>query len=213
VPPTPAPTPNYASQINNAAGDISFTLGAGTFPWSNEVFCKDQTITLTGAGKGVTIMDAGGAHRFFTLKGNCKIVLNHLTMQGGDAGNGAGGVFTQDSSYSSSDKITATMCEFRDNMAGDGGVVYHAPALWQSCSFTNNRATRVRAPRCCSFTTFCTHPPSPPPHPCTPPCPQYGGVLAGYWPETFNDCSFTKNRANIVRLLDLLSLPLIALIC
>jgi hypothetical protein len=54
------------------------------------VTCSGKTITLTGAGAGVTILDAGAVRRFFTLNNGCKLVLRSLSLRTGNRG-GSGG--------------------------------------------------------------------------------------------------------------------------
>ena len=44
-------------EINDAADGAVINLPAGTHKWSNEVHCWGKTITVLGAGKGVTIID------------------------------------------------------------------------------------------------------------------------------------------------------------
>jgi hypothetical protein len=44
-------------EINDAADGAVITLPAGTHKWDNEVHCRGKTLTVLGAGKGVTIID------------------------------------------------------------------------------------------------------------------------------------------------------------
>jgi len=129
----------------------TINLAAGTFAWKREVACNGKTITLVGAGKGATILDAGGARRFFTLGSGCTLVLRGLSLRNGKASgsfpaNGAGGAIL----VNSGGTLSARDVEFKGNSATWGGAVRvfggaagtaGGTASFTSCEFTSNSAT------------------------------------------------------------------------
>jgi hypothetical protein len=125
--PTPSPTPppptywcmfgcpsgsDLAAAVSVAADGAEFVLpGRGVITWASQVTCAGKTLTLTGAGKGATILDAGGARKFFTLINGCTLVLRKLSMRNGKAGYYGGAISGQGSTLHASD------VEFKDNSA------------------------------------------------------------------------------------------------
>jgi hypothetical protein len=94
--PTAAPTPaparlplwkgaDVAADAQDAADGATINLMAGTFVWSRTVVPIGKTLTITGAGKGVTILDAGNVRRFFGSESNAMtLVLCDLTLENGN---------------------------------------------------------------------------------------------------------------------------------
>ena len=61
--------------LRGLCNSTAFRLGAGTYAWTSEVTCSAETVAVMGAGKGATVLDAGGARRFFTLNSGCTLML------------------------------------------------------------------------------------------------------------------------------------------
>jgi hypothetical protein len=175
----PGNAPDYAAQLNAAVGDVTLTIGAGTFAWSQLVECTgSKTITINGAGKDLTILDAEGmdaadligkteattastahsvsrtdaGHGFFWVKGTCTLKLNDLTLTRGR--DGSGGAIQQHYADRYS-KIEATNVKFLDNISGGygGAVSTSGFADFTNCEFVNNRAGRTGGGVCSSYTT------------------------------------------------------------
>ena len=88
-------------EINNAADGAVITLPAGTHKWDNEVHCRGKTITVEGAGKGVTIIDAArqdtpDASGKYTPRYLAHPDLNSATNWGRDDTSGSSRHFTVD---------------------------------------------------------------------------------------------------------------------
>jgi hypothetical protein len=123
--PTPAPTPpptpvvwagsDLAADVALMTDGATINLAAGNFAWTSDVTCAGKTLTLTGAGKGATVLDAGGVRRFFTLNSGCTLVLSKLSLRNGKVKDNQYGAAILANSGSTLD---ARDMEFKDNSAG-----------------------------------------------------------------------------------------------
>lgn len=131
-----------------ADGD-TINLAAGTFAWTKTITCGyfvTKTITITGAGKGQTVLDAQSARTHIFMGKGCNLVLRDLTLANGrSSGNGHGQYGGAIRAFSDT-TIDATNVEFKNNeatnLSGSGGAVYLASctATFTDCSFTSNKA-------------------------------------------------------------------------
>jgi hypothetical protein len=148
---------DLASDVEAMADGATIHLAAGTYAWKSyqnqdakdrgipngEGIClgcdgKSKTITLIGAGKGATVLDAGGARRFCKIKGGT-LVLRDLSMVNADH-YGSGGAFN----LRSGTFLDARNVEFKDNVARYGAVVFTdsgGTMSFTSCDFTGNLAS------------------------------------------------------------------------
>jgi hypothetical protein len=110
-------------EVSSASDGATVELAAGTHAWSHEVMCS-KTTTVTGAGKAVTVLDAGSERRFFTLQSGCTLTLKHLSLHNGASDQG-GAIYE---SYGSSSTLYATDVEFKDNSASSWVRTRAAPA-------------------------------------------------------------------------------------
>jgi hypothetical protein len=94
-------------------------MGAGTHAWSSEVTCAGKTITLAGAGKGATILDAGGARRFFTLNSGCTLVLRALSLRNGKTSGSGWDSYGGAILAKSGSTLSARDVEFKGNSASN----------------------------------------------------------------------------------------------
>ena len=128
TPPTPSPTPgsasvpwsgsDLASDVRGASDGAEFWLGAVTITWASDVACN-KAVTVVGAGKGVTVLDAGNARRFFSMESGCALTLKHLSLHNG-AGrphNGKASGYGGAIKAASGSTLYATSVEFKDNSA------------------------------------------------------------------------------------------------
>jgi predicted outer membrane repeat protein len=165
---------DLAAHVQHTTSTEPIHLASGTFAWSSEVSCTtSRTITLNGAGKGVTILDANKAHRFFTLSNGCSLILNDLTMINGEGGVAGGGAIMMPGTAN----LDATDVEFKDNKAtmGSGGALFAEVGTTHPAHTTCTR---------CDFTRNT--------------CYYYGGAIfshhdGSFW--TFNDPSFVDNAS------------------
>jgi hypothetical protein len=134
--PTPAPTPpptpvvwagsDLAADVALMTDGATINLAAGNFAWTSEVTCSGKTLTLTGAGKSATVLDAGGARRFFTLIKGCTLILSKMSLRNGktNANHEFGGaIYVKCESHKGalcigSSTLDARDMEFKDNFAG-----------------------------------------------------------------------------------------------
>jgi len=132
---------DLAADVALMTDGATINLAAGTFAWTSQVRCTGKTLTLTGAGKGATILDAGLARTFFFLDSGCTLVLSKLSMRNGNSGGGwpfdrGGAIYAQ---YGST--LHASDVEFKGNFASHFGgavAVRDGTASFTSCDFTSN---------------------------------------------------------------------------
>jgi hypothetical protein len=142
------------------ADGATINLAAGTFAWTNLVTCTGKTLTITGAGKGATVLDRGvgvplsslpawdrgetarvrsqwttamWSRQFFKLGTGCTLILNGLSMRNGQHNHGGAIWLTPGS------KLDARDVEFKDNTGSD---VRH----FRAAAPATTRAPRTAAP-------------------------------------------------------------------
>jgi hypothetical protein len=141
--PAPYTGSDAAAFINSAADGATIELAAGLFEWKSEVTCVGKTLTLTGAGKGATVLDAGGARRFFRLNSGCTLVLRALSLRNGKRaatvgpGSHSGAIYANSGST-----LSARDVEFKDNSATK---VRCAPPLPPALARATAAAAHTRA--------------------------------------------------------------------
>jgi hypothetical protein len=104
----PVPLP---ARVRDAADGSTIELAAGTFAWESQVTCTGKTITIRGAGKDSTVLDAGGVERFFILERGCVLMLRDVSLRNGN-GAGGGAIFAKSDS-----SLDARNVEFKNNVA------------------------------------------------------------------------------------------------
>jgi hypothetical protein len=214
--PTPAPTPavwagsDLAADVALMTDGATINLAAGTFAWTSEVSVWHKTLTLTGAGKGVTILDAGVApgvapRRFFTLNtySGSTLVLRALTLRNGKASTSGSYLYGGAIFLKTGSTLDARDVEFKDNSA----VYVRHPTPRRSPA----AAARARARSRRRHSHAPTHLPLTRPHPPNRPLPllapaaparatQGGAVdVQGGSTASFTSCDFTSNSADFVR--------------
>jgi hypothetical protein len=114
--------------VSGAADGAEFWLAASTVVWGSKVTCNGKTVTIVGAGKGTTVLDAGwparaaanrspiawpgGSYPFFSLSSGCTLVLRSLSMQNGKSDFYGGAISMYDGST-----LDARDVEFKGNSA------------------------------------------------------------------------------------------------
>jgi hypothetical protein len=184
--------------VSGASDGAKFVLGASTVTWASEVSCSGKTLTITGAGKGATVLDAGEARRFFELGSGCTLMLNGLSLRNGNGlslRNG-GAIYANRGST-----LNARDVEFKDNSAIF--VRHSAPPPRHAVP----PPAPVRAAAAVAHThPTPTHPPARRPLPLTAPaalacdCATQGGAVYVKGTASFTSCDFTSNSATMVRL-------------
>ncbi|MCB1093335.1 MAG: hypothetical protein KDL87_17490, partial [Verrucomicrobiae bacterium] len=121
---------------NDAAADV-ITLGAGTHVVTGNAFFVNTQLSIEGAGKNVTIIDAAGGStdRVFTVNNSTAFGLTDLTITGGGSSSVVGGALNiQDSN------VTGLRVSFQNNTASAGGAVYFngSSVLPNTVSFTDS---------------------------------------------------------------------------
>ncbi len=122
--------------VNNAG---TIHLASGTY-YSNTTGHRDygleitKNITISGAGKDRTIIDAGGNSGIFNILGT--VTIRDITfINGNETGYGSGGAI---GNYGS---LTLTNCKFENNTAKNGGAIVNGKNLTiTNCDFTSNTA-------------------------------------------------------------------------
>jgi hypothetical protein len=138
--------------------------------WTTEVICDTaKTVTVTGAGAGVTIIDAGAKRRFFTVRGGCQLVLQGLTLRNGKSSpylspTSGGAIF-----INSGATLDASSVEFKGNVAEQKNYAYMRRRRTSTQQYMESvRAVTTVLPRPCrSHTRAPTHATVTP----VPPCP------------------------------------------
>jgi hypothetical protein len=194
---------DLAEDVKNMANGANTNLAAGTFVWKSTVNCGhngEQTITLTGAGKDKTVLDAQSLRTHFVLGHGCNLVLRDLALHNGKSSGSGHGQYGGAIRAMDTVTIDATNVEFKNNEAvggsGSGGAVYLAGSsctgTFTGCSFISNKAGdgggAVFLSSASATFTGCTFNENY--------CPNSGGaVWAGHAPAhvTFKDNSFSGN--------------------
>ncbi|MBL9153841.1 MAG: LEPR-XLL domain-containing protein [Verrucomicrobiales bacterium] len=144
---------------NNTAGDDLIQLAAGTYSLSlagvNEELAAtgdldiraNGSVTITGLGKGITVIDAAQIDRVFDIIDGATLILENLTVTGGALNYSHGAGFY--ARYGST--VLLTDVEIRDNVVqSTGSGDRHGGGFWSNSAtitgtgvdLTNNRAER-----------------------------------------------------------------------
>jgi predicted outer membrane repeat protein len=140
-------TPETAVQtinmgIQKVAANGKVNLAAGTYNKSGPGNSKDvnitisKNLTLQGAGKDSTIIDALGNAQIFDIDYDLTVVIKGITFKNGKLSNSGGAI-------SSDATLTVQNCAFINNEAvGDGGgaIFTHTILNVINCVFTGNKA-------------------------------------------------------------------------
>jgi hypothetical protein len=95
----------------------------------------DKDLTISGAGAGKTVVDAGGSGRVFYID-QCTVDMSGMTIRNGNADYG-GGIWLNDTGT-----LTMTGCTISDNIGTWGGGIMNDGALTMTdCTISNNAAT------------------------------------------------------------------------
>ncbi len=128
-----------ADDITLPAGTFRLTLvGAGEALAATGDLNVTQPLTVTGAGRDVTIVDGVGSDRVFEVSGAAAMTLSGLTIRNGRTMNPGGGIL-----HAGGAALTITDVAFRGNRAGVGGAVVmtNGPLTIADCAFDDNSAT------------------------------------------------------------------------
>lgn len=139
-------TPETAVQtinvgINKVANNGLVNLGPGTYNKNINGDSKDvdikisKNLTLQGAGKGSTIIDAQGNSQIFDIDYDLTVLITGITFKNGKLDNSGGAI-------SSDATLTVKDCEFINNQAvndGGGAIFTHTTLNVINCVFTNNK--------------------------------------------------------------------------
>jgi CSLREA domain-containing protein len=119
---------NGADTVNIPAGTYAFTLSGAD---ENGALTGDldilEDLTIIGAGKSQTIIEANGLDRVFqTFTGTGTVVLSGLTLMGGNADDLEGGAI-----YAGSGTVTLTNVRVQNNVGVNGGGIaaYHSATV------------------------------------------------------------------------------------
>lgn len=126
--------------IDAAAGaSPTVHMAAGTYDQDNGGVSTDYGITITkdvtiqGAGKDQTFIDAGSNDRIFSIDNGYTVTLKDLTILNGLQGLGG--------AISNEGTLILINCNFKDNTAASGGAIYNTGTTSASnCLFENNEA-------------------------------------------------------------------------
>lgn len=118
-------------QSNMGSGGDTISLSAGTYTLSiggtgeNNAEEGDldirESVTITGAGQHLTIINANGIDRVFEVRDNANFTLEDLTVSGGSTSDDGAGVEAKDAG-----SFTATRVIFTGNASGKKGGAIHA---------------------------------------------------------------------------------------
>lgn len=140
-------TPETAVQtinvgIHNVAENGVVSLAAGTYNKYGAGDSKDvnikisKNLTLQGAGKDLTIIDALGNSQIFDIDYDLTVVIKDITFKNGKLANSGGAI-------SSDATLTVQNCAFINNEAvddGGGALFTHTTLNVINCVFTGNKA-------------------------------------------------------------------------
>ncbi len=118
------------------SGMDTITVPAGTYSLSAGVFPSIiEDLSITGAGKGVTLIDAHTASRFFTVSNGQTLMLSGLTLERGTS-SGAGAIEASSAilHINASEILTST------NTSDDGGAIsmLHGSGYFTDTDFIAN---------------------------------------------------------------------------
>lgn len=129
----------------DTASDIGTTvhLAAGTYDENNGAISRDYGInidntelTIQGAGKAQTFIDAGGFDRIFRIADGKTVTIKDLTFLNGDSSKG-GAIKVRPGAT-----LNVINCNFMDNTAKEGGAIYNnqGTTIVKNCLLKNNAA-------------------------------------------------------------------------
>ncbi len=138
-------------EANALAGDDTINIPAGTFTITIEGTGEDfaatgdidirSNLTISGASKTTTILDANSKDRFFhVVGGTYTVAISNMTIKKGSVTNLGGGIYVQPTT----DTFSLTNVSFESNSAGTsgqgGGVYSNSPVTGTGLTFTSNTA-------------------------------------------------------------------------
>ena len=117
-------------EANVLGGAHTITLGAGNYDLSLGTISISSDLTITGAGAGLTVIDAQDLNRVLAITGGT-VSISGVTLQNGDAGGGdGGGVHVANSAVVSMRDVVLT---------GNDG--HFGGAIWNDGTLTLDRVT------------------------------------------------------------------------
>ena len=143
------------SALTPASNGDTIYLCAGTYDIGTMINLLGETITLQGAGAGITILDGGSDTQILANSG--AVTASGLTFQNGSANSGgaiysdtivtvSSSTFADNRALTAGGAIVAARAVisgslFTGNEAADGGAIYAAYASVSTSVFTQNSAT------------------------------------------------------------------------
>jgi predicted outer membrane repeat protein len=129
--------------VDTVTSGGTVNLAAGTYDQDNGGVSTDyginiaKDLTIQGAGKDQTFIDALGLDRIFRIDDGYTVTLKDLTIMNGDTSGKGGGVKVRPGST-----LNVINCNFIDNTAdGDGGAICNlGTTTVTNCLFNNNVA-------------------------------------------------------------------------
>ncbi len=127
--------------IDNATPGATVNLAAGTYNQDNGGCSTDyginiqKDLTIQGAGKEVTFIDAMSLDRIFRIADGYIVTIKDLTFLNGDASKG-GAIKVRPGAT-----LNLINCNFMDNIAEEGGAIYNfGTTTATNCLFQENEA-------------------------------------------------------------------------
>jgi len=132
-------TVNLAAGTYNKTGfsskDVSIEMQSRAASMDVGIEIK-KNLTIAGAGKETTIIDALGTSQIFDIPGDVTVIIKDITFQNGYLANSGGAI-------SSDGTLTVQNCAFKNNTAfddGGGALFTHTTLNVVDCIFTGNTA-------------------------------------------------------------------------
>lgn len=135
-------------QSNIGSGGDTISLSAGTYTLSiggtgeNDAATGDldiqESVTITGAGQHLTVINANGIDRVFEVRDSANLTIEDLTVAGGSTSDDGAGVEAKDAG-----SLTATRVIFTGNASGkEGGAIHahHDPVTLTDVALVGNSA-------------------------------------------------------------------------
>lgn len=128
--------------IDTVTAGGTVNLAAGTYDQDNGGVSTDyginiaKDLTIQGAGKDQTFIDAMGLDRIFRIDNGYTVTLKDLTIMNGDTSGKGGAVKVRPGST-----LNIINCNFIDNTADEGGAIYNfGTTTATNCLFQGNVA-------------------------------------------------------------------------
>lgn len=128
--------------IDSISSGGTVNLAPGTYDRGGGGVTKDygieitKDVTIQGAGKDLTFIDARGLDGIFTIASGCSVILKDLTLMNGQPRGNGGAV-----NVASGSTLNAINCKFIKNKATSGGAIYNLGSTTATnCLFENNEA-------------------------------------------------------------------------